>query len=85
LNSANEFWLNLHRLADAYDSEGLTTDERAANIVDQFRHMPPIAQRHVLKELRRLVLAMPDLYPLVAAAANEAESAKQDGQRGKTA
>ncbi len=81
----NEFWLNLHRLAEAYDAEGLNTDERAANILDQFRQMPPTAQRHVLREMRQLVLAIPDLYPLVVAAANEAENAKRDGQKGKTA
>ena len=81
----NEFWLNLHRLAEAYDAEGLTTDERAVNIVDQFRQMPRIAQRQVLGELSRIITSMPDLYPLVVAAANEAENAKSDGQPNKLA
>jgi len=72
--SPNEFWLNLHRLAESFDAEGLTTDERATNIVDQFRDMPPIAQRQLLGELLRIITALPDVYPLVVAAANEAEA-----------
>ena len=71
--STNEFWLNLHRMAESYDSEGLTADERATNIVDQFRAMPLIAQRQVLGELLRVITYYPDLYPLVVAAANESE------------
>jgi hypothetical protein len=39
----NEFWLHLHRLADAYDAEGLSKEERATNIISQFLEMPVIA------------------------------------------
>jgi hypothetical protein len=81
----NEFWLNLHSLAKSYEAEGLTTDERTENIVDQFRQMPRIAQRQVLGELAKVITSLPDLYPLIVAAANESESAKSDGQRTKTA
>jgi len=64
----NEFWLALHRLADAYDAEGLTTDERATNIVEQFMEMPAIARRHVHSDLLRIAVYIPDLAPLIAAA-----------------
>ena len=80
----NEFWLNLHRLAEAYDAEGLNTDERGANIVDQFRAMPSVAQRQVLGDLLRIITALPDVYPLVVAAANESETARLDGQPAKS-
>jgi hypothetical protein len=71
MKTPNEFWLNLHRLAEAYDSEGLTPDERAESILNQFRAMPPIAQRQVLSDMVRLVANLPDLYPLVVLAGNE--------------
>jgi len=75
--SPNEFWLNLHRLAQAYDGEGLTTDERAENIMEQFRCMPHVARRQLLIELRSVVVNLPDLYPLAVAVANEAETGAQ--------
>jgi hypothetical protein len=71
--SPNEFWLNLHRLAESYDAEGLTTDERAENIVEQFNDMPLIAQRHVLADLLHILTTLPDVYPLVVAAGNDSE------------
>jgi hypothetical protein len=74
MKSPNEFWLNLHRLSEAYDAEGMTTEERADNILEQFRQMPPIARRQVFNDLVRLTMNLPDLYPLVTAALNEAEA-----------
>jgi len=59
----NEFWLCLHRLAQAYDAEGLSRDERSENIVLQFTAMPPIARRQVLGELAELTTALSELYP----------------------
>ena len=61
----NEFWLFLHRLAEAYDAEGLTTEERQTNIVEQFVQMPAIAQHHVLSDLIVVSTKIPELYPLV--------------------
>jgi len=75
--SPNEFWLQLHRLAEAYNAEGLTSQERAENIVAQFRDMPHVARRAVLTELLQIAVNIPDLYPLVVAAANEAERVKK--------
>jgi hypothetical protein len=71
--SPNEFWLNLHRLAAAYDAEGATIGERNANITRQFQDMPYLAQREVLGELQRLVHRLPELYLHVAEAAHESE------------
>jgi hypothetical protein len=72
----NEFWLQLHRLAEAYSAEGLNSEERAENIVAQFREMPHVAKRAVLTEILQIAVHLPDLYPLVVAAANEAEDGK---------
>ena len=38
--SPNDFWLQLHRLAEAYDAEGLTDEERAINITDELLSLP---------------------------------------------
>ena len=76
--SPNEFWLNLHRLHVAYESEGATIKERAANICRQFEQMPPVAQQEVLDELRRLAIHLPQLYPLMAAAAHTGSTACQE-------
>ncbi|HZN35791.1 MAG TPA: hypothetical protein VFB80_18305 [Pirellulaceae bacterium] len=72
--SANEFWLNLHRLMEAYEAEGLTSDERAANIVAEFQLLPLTTQRQLLADLLKLSTRCPDLYPMIVAAANEAEA-----------
>lgn len=63
----NEFWLALHVLSEAFDAEGQTPDERLANIMGQFRRMPPTVRRSLLLELERLNLHANDL--LVAARA----------------
>src|SRR5207244_1927443 len=75
MKSPNEFWLCVHRLSEAYEAEGLTPDERAENIVDQFRQMPVIAQRHVINELVQLTAHLPDLYPVVVGAMHKQEPA----------
>lgn len=70
----NEFWLCLHRLAQAYDAEGLSHDERGENIVLQFAAMPPIARRQVLAELAELTTALTDLYPQTIVAGRHQET-----------
>lgn len=66
MSSPNEFWLHLHRVAEAYDAEGLTTTERTANIVDEFREMPLPAQTQVRAELLWSIACFTDLYGLIA-------------------
>jgi hypothetical protein len=73
----NEFWLQLHRLAEAYDAEGLTRQERTENILAQFRNMPHVARRAIIADLMQVAVNIPDLYPLVVAAAIKAESPKK--------
>ena len=41
----NEFWLCAYRLAEAYDAEGLTSEERAISITDEILAMPPMVRR----------------------------------------
>jgi hypothetical protein len=71
--SPNEFWLDLHQLATSYSREGLTPEERLANIIDQFRAMPPIAQQELLGDLLRLANNLPDIQIAAVHLANEAK------------
>ena len=70
----NQFWLHVHTLADAYEAEGSSPDERVENVVRQFERMPPIAQRQVLADLLRLTIHIPELYPLIVSAAKDSEA-----------
>jgi len=79
VTAPNEFWLCLHRLAEAYDSEGLTAEERAENIAAQFLEMPAIARRPVHSDLLRVAVYVPDLAPIIAAA--EADANKNDAAK----
>ena len=63
----NEFWLEVYRLAKAYEGEGLTTTERNEQIVAEFHDMPPIAQREIVAALLRLTVHLPSVYTLVLA------------------
>jgi hypothetical protein len=78
--SPNEFWLQLHRLAEAYEAEGRSTSERAENIIGQYREMFPVAQREVLAALHVVAANMPDLCQLVVATA-EAQSRTDNRSR----
>ena len=78
--AANEFWLALHALAEAYDGEGLTTEERRDNILEQFRRMPPTVRRHVLGDLQRLVLHMDELH-VAAQSTNREDESRAAGPR----
>jgi hypothetical protein len=71
--SPNEFWLQLHRLAEAYDAEGLTPEERGINIVDQYLQMPTITRRQVHADLLRIAVHIPELATLVTAAESQAD------------
>ncbi len=58
----NEFWLALHNLAEAYDAEGFTAQERSRNVMDQLRRMPPSARRQVLSDMQQLAVHIDDLF-----------------------
>ena len=79
----NEFWLALHTLAESYESEGLTADERAENIIEVFHQMPPMVRRQIRIDLEGLILSLPDLGAMVAAADREDARARQTAPRSK--
>ena len=66
----NEFWLDVHRLSQSYEAEGLNSGERAENIIHQFRALPPTVQRFVLESLAPLACNLADIQALAIAAAN---------------
>jgi hypothetical protein len=73
----NEFWLALHAATEAYDAEGLTPEERLANIMNQFHKMPPTVQRSLVIQLERFVAHAGDL---IAAARSSAAAPNVERQ-----
>jgi hypothetical protein len=65
-------------LAEAYQREGATPDERTENITDQFHRMPPIARRQVKAELDQLAVDLSDVAMTVAAAQRRLESSAME-------
>ena len=80
--SPNEFWLFAHCLAEAYNAEGLTAEERAINLTDELLEMPPVVQRQSLTDLRMLRLYLDDLYPIVSAAVRISEEPRGERKGG---
>jgi hypothetical protein len=72
----NECWMDLHRLAESLDGEGLTRQERFDNLVHEFLRMPPLVRRELLRELRFVLCEFTDLEPVVIQATNAAEEKK---------
>jgi len=81
MHAGNDFWLNLHRVAQRYDELGLTNQARFAELLRQFEAMPHLGQREVLQELRELAVHLPDLYTVVAGRANALQLARQNGAK----
>ncbi|HEY2413781.1 MAG TPA: hypothetical protein VGI40_16135 [Pirellulaceae bacterium] len=78
-SAPNEFWLNLHRLAEAYAAEGLNAEERIENILAEFREMPHVARRSILEDFRQLASNFPDLFALSVVADRESDGLKKNG------
>jgi hypothetical protein len=53
--SPNSFWLCLHELASAAKAEGYSDVERAANVLECFNEMPPMAKREMQEEFEELL------------------------------
>ena len=79
-----EFWRQLHELADTYEHLALTTDERTALIVNQFREIVPQSRQRLLADLFRLAIDLPDLYPMVTAVERAADSKTWKRRNGST-
>ena len=80
MRASNEFWLCLHELARAIDSEGRSDEERRANIVASLAEMPQIARTQVMNELIELLTFLPDLYPHVVTAVPKQQQQGSDQQ-----
>jgi hypothetical protein len=78
----NEFWLALHSLSEAYLAEGVTPDERGANILAQFRRMPPSVRQSVLADMQHLVANLDDLFASAQAVAQGDEPARAVSRAG---
>jgi hypothetical protein len=67
----NEFWLQLHRLAEAYQAEGPTTEARLLAIMDEFQELAAPARREVLADLQLVTKQLPQLTLRLASTTQE--------------
>jgi hypothetical protein len=81
MKSINRFWLSLHNLSPDYLDEGLSPEERADAIIEEFLAMPPIARRELLADMWPLAENLHQFY-LLALTANKAADEKQQGEGG---
>jgi len=81
-STPDEFWRQLHTLAQTYDELGLTSDERASHLVSQFREIVPQARQELLADIFRLATDLPDLYALIVAAERAADDSVWKRQNG---
>ena len=79
MNTPEEFWLYVHRVAETYDANGLTPDERANAITMALLAMTPTVQRQALSDLRVLAVNVADLLPITTAAICTAEKLHHRG------
>jgi hypothetical protein len=84
MDSTNEFWLSLHRLAESYQAEGVSPEERVASIVREFRQRPHLAQRELMADLVTVVSQLPDICALLADAIHN-HAAERKTQKAKSA
>jgi monomeric isocitrate dehydrogenase len=67
------FWFDLHKFVEAFQDEGLTEDERIANVLSAFKQLPHLARREVLADLKWAAAHLPDVYTAIAPEALRAE------------
>jgi hypothetical protein len=73
--SPNEFWLQLHRLAEAYQAEGENAETRLQAIVQEFRELAGPARREVLSDLQFITHQLPRLHVRLESATRELPAA----------
>lgn len=74
MRTTNECWMDLHRLANSLEEEGLTRQERFDNLTAELLALPPLVRRELLRELRFIVCELLDLEPVVINAINAVEA-----------
>jgi hypothetical protein len=70
MSNANDFWVSLAKLEEAYREGGSTPSERAAAALRQFEGMSPVARGEMLAALRTVSYQMFHLYSIAGARAN---------------
>jgi hypothetical protein len=66
MNDLRNPWLNLSRLAVAYNAMAPTAAERLTCAKLRFSEMPQVAQEEILVALKSMAYQLPDLYTVLA-------------------
>ena len=62
MDGPSRFWLSVRELTQSYDDAGLTTDERAKAILEQFKMCPAVARDDLARSLGRVMFILPVLH-----------------------
>jgi hypothetical protein len=62
MTDLQDFWLQLHRLSQAYGAIGSTVGEATAALVDQFQDKAPEAQREASDQILVMLTALEELH-----------------------
>ena len=81
-STPHEFWLALHALAEAYDAEGLTSQERVENIMAEFRKLPPTIRRSLVAESWRVAVGVSDIATIAHVTALELDATEESRPKG---
>jgi len=77
--SKPEFWPAFCQLAETYEEQGRTREDRIREVVGLFSQMPPMAQRQVVDSTLKLSAEMHDVYAAILKAAHASEQTGQWG------
>jgi hypothetical protein len=65
-----EFWPALCQLAEIYDEQGKTREDRLKEVVALFSGMPPMARRQVIESTLLLSAELKEIYAAVVKASH---------------
>ena len=71
--SKSEFWPAFCQLADAYEEQGKTREERIREVVGMFSRMPPMAQRQIVDSTLCLSAEIHEIYGAILKAAHASQ------------
>ena len=65
MTTNDDFWLMLHDMYCAVNSDGLPVEGKAGVLAGYFKLYPPVARKQILHEFQLVARIMSDMGPLV--------------------
>ncbi len=71
MTTNDDFWLMLHDMYGAVNSDGLPVEGKAEVLAGYFELYPPVARKQILGEFQLVARIMADMGPLVDGSAQD--------------